>query len=100
MVFIRPSILRDASDNDALTSRRYNFIRNEQLRRNPEAEPEIDLLVRDYLGIAPPVVVARPDDVTVDGSPISEMRAPDGPVSATDIPPSSAAPPPPASPGA
>lgn len=97
MVFIRPSILRDARDNDALTARRYGYIRNEQLRRNPDAEPEIDLLVRDYLGIQPPQLVERPDDVTYAGEPISSLRSDDGSVSNTDIPPSNAAPPPPAS---
>ncbi len=97
MVFIRPSILRDARDNDALTARRYGYIRNEQLRRNPDAEPEIDLLVRDYLGIQPPQLVERSDDVTYAGEPISSLRSDDGSVSNTDIPPSNAAPPPPAS---
>lgn len=94
MVFIRPSILRDAAANDALTARRYGYIRGEQLRRNPDAEPEIDLLVRDYLGIRPPTLVERPDDVTYAAENVSSLRSGDGTVDSTDIPPSSAAPPP------
>ena len=94
MVFIRPTILRDGADNDAMTAQRYNFIRNEQLRRNPDAEPEIDLLVRDYLGTTPPTVAERADDVTMNSSALSDLRPDDGIVSDTDVPPSSAAPPP------
>lgn len=95
MVFIRPTILADAADNAAMTARRYGFIRSEQLRRNPDLEPEIDLLVRDYLGIAPPAIVARADDVVIAAEPLSNLRNPDGTVSSTEVPPSSAAPPPP-----
>ena len=95
MVFIRPTILRDRADNAAMTAQRYNYLRAEQLARNPEAEPEIDLLVRDYLGTTPPGIAPRGDDVVISAAPISEMRAPDAPVQDADIPPSSAAPPPP-----
>lgn len=95
MVFIRPTILENAADNAAMTARRYNFIRAEQLARDPEAEPEIDLLVRDYLGTTPPGVIPRADDVVVGGDPISAMRAPDRPVAEAAVPPSDLAPPPP-----
>ena len=96
MVFIRPTILEDAADNAAMTARRYNFIRAEQLARDPDAEPEIDLLVRDYLGTTPPVVTPRADDVTLSGGPLTELRAADAPVASTTVPPSDLAPPPPA----
>ena len=95
MVFIRPTILRDRADNAAMTAQRYNYLRAEQLARNPEAEPEIDLLVRDYLGTTPPGIAPRPDDVIIGAAAISDLRVPDGSVTDTDIPPSSAAPPPP-----
>jgi general secretion pathway protein D len=103
MVFIRPTILRDRADNAAMTAQRYNIIRNGQLARNPDLEPEIDLLVRDYLGTVPPGVAARADDVTISAGALSDMRAPDGAVGSTTLPPSdpatvpplSAAPPPP-----
>ena len=95
MVFIRPTILRDRADNAAMTAQRYNYLRAEQLARNPEAEPEIDMLVRDYLGTTPPGIAPRGDDVIISALPISELRRVDGPLTDTDIPPSSAAPPPP-----
>lgn len=94
MVFIRPTIIDGPAEAAEMTARRYNFIRNQQLLRNPDAEPEIDLLVRDYLGATPPVVTPRSDDVIITGQ--AELRAPTGPVINTDIPPASAAPPPPA----
>jgi len=82
MVFIRPTILRNRADNAALTARRYGYIRNFQLQRNPDQEPAIDALVRDYLGTVPPALTApTPTDVTV-------APAPPAPVA---IPPSTAA---------
>ncbi|MBB5705944.1 type II secretion system secretin GspD [Sphingopyxis panaciterrulae] len=82
MVFIRPTILRNRADNTALTARRYGYIRNFQLQRNPDQEPAIDALVRDYLGTVPPALTApTPADVTV-------APAPPAPVA---IPPSTAA---------
>ena len=54
MVFIRPTILRTAADAQALAERRYGYVRSAQLATNPDAEPSIDELLRDYMGIAPP----------------------------------------------
>jgi len=79
MVFIRPTILRNREDNAALTARRYGYIRDFQLQRNPDQEPAIDTLVRDYLGAVPPAPTApTAADVTV-------TPAPPAPV---DLPPS------------
>ena len=55
MVFIRPTILRSAEDARALAERRYGYVRGQQLVANPDAEPSIDELLRDYMGIAPPI---------------------------------------------
>ncbi len=84
MVFIRPTILRDAADANAMTARRYGYIRNAQLLRDPEAEPEIDLLVRDYLGTVPPVIAPQPGDVVIGAA----SRTPDGMVAPVPVPPS------------
>ena len=62
MVFIRPTILKDPNDARRFSSNRYGYIRDRQLSRNPDQEPSIDALVRDYLGTVPPSVDARPDD--------------------------------------
>lgn len=50
MVFIRPTILRSAADAQAVAERRYGYIRSQQLAGNPDAEPSIDELMRDYMG--------------------------------------------------
>ncbi|ATW05482.1 type II secretion system secretin GspD [Sphingorhabdus sp. YGSMI21] len=62
MVFIRPTILKDPHDARRFSSARYGYIRDRQLSRNPDQEPSIDALVRDYLGTVPPSVKPRPDD--------------------------------------
>ncbi|MES2903164.1 MAG: type II secretion system secretin GspD [Pseudomonadota bacterium] len=56
MVFIRPTILRSRADGDVMTARRYDYVRGMQLARNPDIEPSIDELLRDYMGAVPPVV--------------------------------------------
>lgn len=87
MVFIRPTILRNREDNAALTARRYGYVRDTQLRRNPDEEPAIDTLVRDYMGTTPPAPAA-PTDVTVGPVDLPALRGPDGAVISTDVPPS------------
>ncbi len=94
MVFIRPTILSDRNDNNLLTARRWNYLRAAELARNPDSEPEIDLLARDYMGARVPSIVARADDVTIAPSPLAVERAPDGTVSSVIVPASDAVPPP------
>ncbi len=57
MVFIRPTILRTAADAKAYAERRYGYVRSQQLIGNPDAEPSIDELLRDYMGVQPPGLV-------------------------------------------
>jgi general secretion pathway protein D len=57
MVFIRPTILRNARDSAEISARRYNFIRDQQIEINPNKEPSIDELLRDYMGATPPQVI-------------------------------------------
>jgi general secretion pathway protein D len=54
MVFIRPTILRSPEDARNMTERRYGYIRGMQYRQNPDEEPSIDELVREYMGTVPP----------------------------------------------
>lgn len=65
MVFIRPTILRSKEDAQKLTQQRYGYIRGMQLQRNPEQEPGIDELVRDYMGATPPAAAPQPGDAVV-----------------------------------
>ncbi|WP_293883356.1 type II secretion system secretin GspD [Sphingomonas sp.] len=60
MVFIRPTILKTAGDAQALAARRYATIRTQQIDQNPELEPSIDALLRDYMGVEPPVAPIYP----------------------------------------
>ncbi len=55
MIFIRPTILRTAADSRRITEQRYGYLRLQQGLAEPEREPSIDQLVRDYLGAAPPI---------------------------------------------
>jgi general secretion pathway protein D len=66
MVFIRPTILRSAADAQQLAERRYGYVRGQQLIANPDAEPSIDELLRDYMGIAPPIPVQEPGAASTD----------------------------------
>lgn len=54
MVFIRPTILSSAEDRREVMERRYGYIRARQFLADPDSEPGIDTLVRQYLGVAPP----------------------------------------------
>ncbi len=55
MIFIRPTILRTAEDSRRVTEQRYGYLRVQQGLQNPNAEPSIDQLVRDYMGAEPPL---------------------------------------------
>ncbi|WP_298021401.1 type II secretion system secretin GspD [uncultured Parasphingopyxis sp.] len=54
MVFIRPTILSSAEDRREVMERRYGYIRAQQFLANPDREPSIDTLVRQYMGVTPP----------------------------------------------
>ncbi|MBB6427295.1 type II secretion system secretin GspD [Sphingopyxis sp. JAI128] len=89
MVFIRPTILKSREDNAALTARRYGYVRDFQLQRNPGEEPPIDTLVRDYLGTVPPVPSdPMASDVTVGPAAAPAMRGDGRAITPIDVPPS------------
>ena len=78
MVFIRPTILRTAEDAQEMTARRYNYVRGHQLIANPNREPTLDELVRDYLGTTPPAAAPgpQPQDQVVTPVPLPPSAAP------------------------
>jgi len=83
MVFIRPTILRSASDAREMSARRYEFIRGEQARQEPRFEPSIDELVREYLGTVPPGTVIEaeapvPEPVPAETEIPPAMQTPNG----------------------
>src|SRR5690606_32282046 len=65
MVFIRPTILRSAEETEAMSARRFQYMRGRQLLFDPDHEPSLDELVRDYMGATPPTPRATPADVIV-----------------------------------
>ncbi|GAO53861.1 general secretion pathway protein D [Novosphingobium sp. MD-1] len=78
MVFIRPTIMRNANDRQELTARRYGVVRNAQRAFEPGREPGIDDLVEDYLGATPPVapgkaVAVAPGDTVIAPNAASEL---------------------------
>ncbi len=94
MVFIRPTILKTSEDSRAFAERRYNYVRDQQLIANPNREPSIDELLRDYMGIVPPPppplpVVTVPIDPNAQPQVIvPEVRQSTQPIRPVDIPPS------------
>ncbi|NHK29071.1 type II secretion system secretin GspD [Parvularcula flava] len=53
MVFIKPTILRDRRTSEAVTARKYNYARQQQLLKMDGEVPPIDILIEDFLGAAP-----------------------------------------------
>ena len=86
MVCIRPTILRSAEDARKIAEQRYGYIRNQQLADRPDREPTIDELLRDYMGVEPPVPVAPRADVAVDGTAVVITPPVPGPATVVIIP--------------
>lgn len=63
MVFIRPTIVKSASDAQRLAAERYSYIRDAEVAQNggnPSETTTLDSLVRDYLRTAPPSLPPAP----------------------------------------
>ncbi len=89
MVFIRPTILRSRADGDVMTARRYDYVRGMQLARNPDIEPSIDELLRDYMGAVPPVTAnVGAGDIMIGATDKLERPATGGPLQPAEVPPS------------
>lgn len=50
MIFIRPTIMRDAFQADGVTARKYDYVRQQQMRRLRTKEAPIDDVMLNYLG--------------------------------------------------
>lgn len=89
MVFIRPTILRSRTDGDVMTARRYDYVRSMQLARNPDMEPSIDELLRDYMGAVPPVVPnVGAGDIMIGATDKLEQPPSGAPLQPAEVPPS------------
>ncbi|ADM09771.1 general secretion pathway protein D [Parvularcula bermudensis HTCC2503] len=61
MIFIRPTILRDAQAADSVTARKYDYVRQQQMRRLREGQrPLLDTVVQDYIGPGADYVPSQP----------------------------------------
>ncbi len=88
VVFIRPTVLRTNAQGQVATAQRYNYARRLQLARNPDIEPSLDELLRDYMGIKPPIADdARPGDTIIEAADGSPPRPP-AKITPVDVPPS------------
>ena len=76
MVFIRPTIIRTREEARALSAQRYGYIRGGQIQHNPNVEPSLDSLVRDYLGTVPPQVAPHPGDRSYSPTPVPPPSQP------------------------
>ncbi|MFN3468308.1 MAG: type II secretion system secretin GspD [Novosphingobium sp.] len=90
MVFIRPTILRNAADRQALAARRYGVIRDAQVQFAPRREPGIDELIVDYMGASLPAAPAAQVAVVAPGDTLIRPRASAQPLENAELPPSNA----------
>ncbi|MBF9151161.1 type II secretion system secretin GspD [Novosphingobium jiangmenense] len=89
MVFIRPTIMRNAADRQALAARRYGVIREAQVQFNAKQEPTIDELIVDYMGATLPAAPSAQVAVVAPGDTLIRPRAAPAPIEQTELPPSS-----------
>jgi general secretion pathway protein D len=86
VVFIRPTVLRNNADGQAITARRYNYARKLQLARNPDLEPSLDELLRDYMGARPPVDATVGPNDTIIGATDRIVPSPSGSITPVEVP--------------
>lgn len=63
MIFIRPTIVRDAREAQGVTAPRYDYIRREQALGGVvqrDGRTQLDALIQDYFGTTPPVLPPAP----------------------------------------
>jgi general secretion pathway protein D len=74
-----------------MTERRYGYIRGMQYRQNPDEEPTIDELVREYMGMVPPDQPAPPPP-PLDPAAYAPLARPGDQIVTPSAPPPAAAP--------
>ncbi|WP_119681661.1 type II secretion system secretin GspD [Indioceanicola profundi] len=58
MVFLRPTIVRNAQDVQAVTSRKYDLMREGQIERSPDGLSSLDRFTSEVLGASPATLPA------------------------------------------
>ncbi|CAM4098482.1 NolW-like domain-containing protein [Novosphingobium lubricantis] len=90
MVFIRPTILRNSADRQALAARRYGIVRDAQVQFDARREPSIDSLIVDYMGAAVPVAPQAQVAVAAPGDTVIRPRDTPTALQPAELPPSTA----------
>lgn len=81
MIFIRPTIIRGPADASRVSADRWDYMRRQQIARDPAVEPTLDALIRDYMGGYRPAAPVAGGDV------ISPAGMTPAPVEGAPLPP-------------
>ena len=81
MVFLRPTIIRTPAEAQGLAADRWGYMRAQQQAVQPDREPSLDALVRDYMRTQPPAAPAVGEPMVI------APTAPIAPVDTAPLPP-------------
>jgi len=84
MVFLRPTIVRTREEAQGLAADRWGYMRDQQQAVQPDREPSLDALVRDYMRTQAPAAPATGQPMVIAPTGVS---APVAPVEAAPLPP-------------
>ncbi|GLK50305.1 type II secretion system protein GspD [Brevundimonas intermedia] len=84
MVFLRPTIVRTREEAQGLAADRWGYMRDQQQAVQPDREPSLDALVRDYMRTQAPAAPATGEAMVIAPSGVT---APVAPVEAAPLPP-------------
>jgi general secretion pathway protein D len=83
MVFLRPTIIRTREEAQGLAADRWGYIRDQQQAVQPDREPSLDALVRDYMRTQAPAAPATGEPMVIAPTGVT---APVAPVEAAPLP--------------
>jgi general secretion pathway protein D len=69
MIFLRPRIIRNAEEAQAVTGPRYEYLRQDQALNRKDGTNDLDAVVLDYLRTTPPTVPPPPAPVVAAPAP-------------------------------
>ena len=84
MVFLRPTIVRTREEAQGLAADRWGYMRDQQQAVQPDREPSLDALVRDYMRTQAPAAPATGQPMVIAPTGVT---APVAPVEAAPLPP-------------
>lgn len=84
MVFLRPTIVRSREEAQGLAADRWGYMRDQQAAVQPDREPSLDALVRDYMRTQAPAAPATGQPMVIAPTGVT---APVAPVEAAPLPP-------------